>query len=378
MDLTRRRGIVGAAISLLLVSMILSACGTVPVAETWPGLTVADGTVYVISGNPQQVYLLDAENGTQKGTFIPAGEHRGVVYWSPVAVGEGRAFVGFSEPQARIYGLYAFDPVTRLEQWHIGVQDLILAAPVYADGVVYFGTSDGQVHAVDAETGAERPGWPFQAREAVWASPLVADGRVYVPSMDHSLYCLEAATGQKVWEFKAQGSLAAQPILADGILYVGAFDGRLYAIHADSGQAVEGFDFKAGNWIWSEALLADGRLYVTSLDGRLYALDPTSGEVLPPYPYDSQEASGQRDLLRAAPVQAGDRIIVATRSGRVIAVTDGMGQTWWPSGIPQAEILTTPVVSGNRLYIVLMNGQVQTLNAENGVQEWLFSPPASR
>lgn len=376
--MTGRRVVVGAAIGLLLLSTILSACGAVPVAETWPGLTVADGTVYVISGTPQQVYLLDAENGTQKGTFIPAGEHRGVVYWSPVAVGGGRAYVGFSEPQAKIYGLYAFDPATRLEQWHVEVQDLILAAPVYADGVVYFGTSDGQVHAVDAESGAEKPGWPFQAKEAVWASPLVADRRVYVPSMDHFLYCLDAATGQKVWEFKAQGAFAAQPILADGILYIGAFDGRLYAIHADSGQAVENFDFQASNWIWSEALLAGGRLYVTSLDGKLYALDPASGAVLPSYPYDSKEASGQRDALRAGPVWAGDRILVATRSGRVIAVTDGIGQTWWPSGLPLAEILTTPVVSGGRVYVVLMNGQVQTLDAENGVPGWFFSPPASK
>ncbi len=376
--MTKQRPIVGAALGLLLIGLLLSACGTVPVAETWPGLTVADGTVYVIGGTPQQVYLLDAENGTQKGTFIPAGEHRGVVYWSPVTVGGGRAFVGFSEPQAGVYGLYAFDPTTRLEQWHVSVQDLILAAPVYADGVVYFGTSDGQVYAVDAETGAEKPGWPFRAREAIWASPLVAGGRVYVPSMDHSLYCLEAATGQVVWEFKANGSFAAQPILADGILYVGAFDGRLYAIHADSGQAVEGFAFQADNWIWSEALLADGRLYVTALDGRLYALDPATGAVLPPYPYDSKEATGQRDLLRAAPVQAGDRILVVTRSGRVIAVRDGVGQVWWPSGLPQAEILTTPVVAAGRVYLALMNGQVQTLDAETGVPGWFFSPPAGK
>ncbi len=376
--MTKQRPIVGAALGLLLIGLLLSACGTVPVAETWPGLTVADGTVYVISGTPQQVYLLDAENGTQKGTFIPAGEHRGVVYWSPVTVGGGRAFVGFSEPQAGVYGLYAFDPTTRLEQWHVSAQDLILAAPVYADGVVYFGTSDGQVYAVEAETGAEKPGWPFRAREAIWASPLVAGGRVYVPSMDHSLYCLEAATGQVVWEFKANGSFAAQPILADGILYIGAFDGRLYAIHADSGQAVEGFAFQADNWIWSEALLADGRLYVTALDGRLYALDPATGAVLPPYPYDSKEATGQRDLLRAAPVQAGDRILVVTRSGRVIAVQDGVGQVWWPSGLPQAEILTTPVVAAGRVYLALMNGQVQTFDAETGVPGWFFSPPAGK
>ncbi len=377
--MTQRSRVLGAVLGLLLLSVVLSACGATPVAETWPGLTVTGNMVYVISGLPQQVYLLDVETGVPKATFLPFGEHKGILYWSPVAVGGDLAFVGFAEPQAKTYGLYAFDPGTGQELWHVPAEDLILPTPVYADGAVYFGASDGRVYAVDVETQSVKPGWPFQAEEAIWASPLVAEGRVYVASMDHHLYCLDAETGQEIWAFEAGGALAAQPILnaLRRVLYVGAFDGRLYAIQADSGQAVEGFDFEAENWIWSEVLLANDALYVTSLDGKLYALDPVTGQVNPGYPYDSQQASDQSESLRAAPVQAGESIIVAAESGRVIAVNNGLPQgSPWPSGVPVASVLTTPVVSGDKIYVVLTNGQVYTLQVDNGVQGSLFfSPP---
>jgi outer membrane protein assembly factor BamB len=383
--LTQWSRVLGAAIGLLLLSVVLSACGAAPVAQNWPGLTVADETVSVISGSPQQVYILDAKTGTQKATFMPQAAPRGIFYWSPVIVGGNLAFVGFADSQSRTSGLYAFDPGTGQELWHIAAQNLILPAPAYADGVVYFGDSDGHVYAVDVETKSVKPGWPFQAKEAIWASPLVAAGRVYVAAMDHHLYCLDAETGEKLWDAEVGGAMAARPTLdaSRGTLYVGAFDGQVYAIRADSGEIVPGFHFQAENWIWSEVLVAGDRLYVTSLDGKLYALDPASGQVIPPYPFDSAQFNGnKKDPIRAAPAQAGESLIIATESGRVIAVREAegqlSGQVYWPSGIPQASILTTPVVSAGTICVVLANGTVQTLNAENGAVGWAFASPQSQ
>jgi outer membrane protein assembly factor BamB len=368
-------------VALLLLGFVLSGCGAAPVAQNWPGLTVAGDTVYVISGLPQKVFMLDAETGTQKGTFIPQGEHAGVLYWSPVTVGGDLAFVGFAEPQEKVFGLYAFDPATGNELWHVSAEDLILPAPAYADGAVYFGSSDKRVYAVDVESRQFKAGWPFEAEEAIWATPLVAEGRVYVASMDHHLYCLDAETGQEIWKEKLGGAIAAQPILEDGILYVGTFDGKVYAIHADTGKRVEGFEpTSAGNWIWSEPLAADGQLYVTSLDGKLYALDPASGASLPPYPYNSGQVDGTQDGIRAAPVHAREYVVVATQAGWVRAIQDAQPQWTWPSGgAPQAPVLTTPVVSGGRIYVALMPNegpvQVQTLDAETGNPGWTFTPP---
>jgi outer membrane protein assembly factor BamB len=380
--LAQRGRVIGAVICLLLLGIVLSSCtGATPTAENWPGLTVAGENVYVISGTPQQVYLVDAKAGTQKATFVPQDQSKGVFYWSPVTVGGDLAFVGFADSASQTAGLYAFDLNTGLEQWSFPGDDVIIPAPAYADGVVYFGDSDGRVYAVDVETRSVKPGWPFQAKEAIWASPLVAGGRVYVASMDHHLYCLDAETGGKLWDAEVGGAMAAQPTLdaAQGILYVGAFDGRVYAIRADSGDRVEGFQFQAEGWIWSEVLVAGDRLYVTSLNGKLYALDPATGQVIAPYPYDSAQLNnGTKDSIRAAPVQAGDSIVVVTESGRVIAVQNGLGRQLWSSGTPSSPIYTPPVVAEGTIYVVLRDGTVQTLNAETGAPGWSFPSPQSQ
>jgi outer membrane protein assembly factor BamB len=379
--LNQRSRVVGVAAVLLLLGVFLSACGAAPVAQNWPGLTVDGSRVYVISGAPQQVYVLDAELGTQQSTFLPSGDHQGVRYWSPVTLGGDMAFVGFANSTTGSAALYAFDPATGQERWRAQAEDLILPAPAYEEGVVYFGDSAGKVYAVEAETGTPLPGWPFQTERAIWGSPLPAQGRLYVTSMDHHVYALDAETGQVIWDTEMGGAVAVSPVLDDatGVLYVGAFDGRVYAIHAESGELVEGFSFRADNWIWAEALLADGRLYVTSLDGRLYALDPSTGETIAPYPFDSGALQEGTDVIRAAPVQAADSVVIATESGRVIAVQNAqVVPPWpWPSGVPGGAIYTTPVVTDGTIYVVLQDGTVQTLNAESGMPGWEFPSPVS-
>lgn len=379
--MTQRSRLLGAVAALLLLGILLTACGGAPQAQNWPGVTAAGEIVYVISGSPQKVYMLDAETGTQKGApFAPPIETRGAVYWSSVVEGDGLAFVGFSDTASKTYRLYAFDPETGQEQGYVNANDLILPAPVFADGTVYFGSSDGRVYAVDAESRQVKAGWSFQADEAIWASPLVVDGRVYVASMDHYVYCLDAESGAEIWKIELGGAAAAQPTLdaESGVLYVGAFDGRVHAIdvNADSAAFVEGFDFQADDWIWSEVLVSNDQLFVTSLDGKLYALDPATGAVTPPYPYDSSEAGLKGDRIRAAPIQVGEVIVVATESGRVVGVTNATRQWVWPTGgTPEAAVLATPASSGGIVYVALTDGRVQALDAENGSQKWSFSPP---
>jgi outer membrane protein assembly factor BamB len=382
--LTKRSRILGAGLVLLLLGLVLSACGAAPVAQNWPGLTVDGDTLFAITGAPQEVYILDAETGAVNGNFIPQGlgdSGNAVNYWSPVTVGDGLAFVGFFQDRSEANGLYAFDPETGEQQWRVAADDTeILSAPAYADGVVYLGTTGKMVYAVDVESHGIKTGWPFEAESAVWASPLVADGRVYVASMDHYLYCLDADTGEEIWKVKVGGALAKQPLLVDGTLYAGAFDGRVHAIDAASGELVEGFDFQAKNWIWSTPLMVDDQLFVTSLDGSLYALDPATGNVLAPYPYNSGEIDGGKDVIRANPVQAADSIIIATEKGYVIAVKDAQRGCSWPSGTPQSPVYTTPVVSGDKIYVIQMSGQVYTLDAaalETGVcaANSLYAPP---
>ena len=57
-------------------------------------------------------------------------------------------------------------------------QDRITTAPTVAEGVLYFGTQGGVVHAVDAETGTSL--WQFEVGEPIFGGPVVATNGIFV------------------------------------------------------------------------------------------------------------------------------------------------------------------------------------------------------
>src|SRR5689334_16985337 len=57
---------------------------------------------------------------------------------------------------------------------------------------LYVGIEDNNVYALDPTTGATR--WKYQTGGIVDSSPAVADGVVYVGSADHFVYAIQAAT----------------------------------------------------------------------------------------------------------------------------------------------------------------------------------------
>src|SRR3984885_9936082 len=78
------------------------------------------------------------------------------------------------------------------------------------------------------------------------ATPSAAAGAgklamVYVGSFDRSLYAVDARTGAKVWSFPTGGSVFSSPAAADGLVYVGSGDGNMYALDARTGAKVWGF-----------------------------------------------------------------------------------------------------------------------------------------
>ena len=79
----------------------------------------------------------------------------------------------------------------------------VLSSPAVAEGVVYIGSADHNLYAVNASDGALR--WKFATRGAVNSSPAVSDGLVYVNSLDGTFYAVDTSTGKARWQFKTGG-----------------------------------------------------------------------------------------------------------------------------------------------------------------------------
>lgn len=82
------------------------------------------------------------------------------------------------------------------------------------------------------------PRWWFLSASAMVIEPrlAVARGLVYVGSNDARLYALDAEAPVERWSFTTGGWVSSSPTVAHGVVYVGSHDSKLYAVDAGPAQ----------------------------------------------------------------------------------------------------------------------------------------------
>ena len=106
------------------------------------------------------------------------------------------------------------------QAWTYTTGGAVLASPVIADGVVYVGSEDKHLHAIDATTGAGK--WKFAAASLIDASAVVDEGVVYVGTDGGVLHAIDAKTGKEKWKFETGGRISGEP----GITTIKDADGK--------------------------------------------------------------------------------------------------------------------------------------------------------
>src|SRR5207248_9606607 len=98
---------------------------------------------------------------------------------------------------------------------------------VVANGVVYVGSDDSNVYALNASDGSMK--WKFVTGSVVQFSPSVANGVVYISSSDGNVYAVNAADGSQIWQFTATSQFTnSTPAVANGMVFFGSADNFLY------------------------------------------------------------------------------------------------------------------------------------------------------
>jgi eukaryotic-like serine/threonine-protein kinase len=245
--------------------------------------------------------------GSYDGTFYALNAASGAVRWKFATGGERR----FSARH-----LHGADPAAEVMPDPF---DFFLSSPTVTGGVVYFGSGDGNVYALDAGSGALR--WKFHTGNVVHASPAVANNTVYVGSWDSYFYALDAASGKQRWRFKTgedpkinnQVGIQSSAVVADGVVYFGCRDSNLYALDAASGARLWSYPTK-GSWVISSPSVRDGVVYFATSDTALVrAADAKTGAPV-------FSLSFNKWPFFSSPALAGNLLYIGSHAGKVIAI----------------------------------------------------------
>jgi len=226
---------------------------------------VARGTLYVplmhrrpcaknAAGADGLIAALDAKTGRTKWRF-----RSGPIESAPLLVGR---ILYFGSWDHKVYALNVRRRRHRLV-WSRETDAQITAAVAYANNTVYVGTSGGRVYALNARTGQQR--WRaesfarFGRREYFYAAPAVAYGRVYLGNTDGTVYAYGATTGHLLWARQAGTYVYSAPAVWKKMVFVGTWDGYFSAL-----------DARTGNFRWRYTAPAGVMGAPTVLDGIVY------------------------------------------------------------------------------------------------------------
>src|SRR5579871_5142860 len=77
--------------------------------------------------------------------------------------------------------------------------------------------------------------WKFSTQDSIEGAAAIADGVVYIGSFDEHLYALDLVSGKEKWKYKA-GPIKAAPAVRGGMVYVGNADGVFHCVDAARGE----------------------------------------------------------------------------------------------------------------------------------------------
>jgi hypothetical protein len=176
--------------------------------------------------------------------------------------------------------------------------------PIVAAGLVFVGTQNGTLWALDRQTGQRR--WKHRTAGPILHSAAIADGRVVCGDAASSLWALDARDGTVVWQFRSRrGGFAASPLVQNGTVFIGSRDGTFYAVAADSGQLR--WELPTAGPIRCTAAAAGDKVVFVSDDMHAYALEAGTGKLV----WKSDKLYGQsaRDYY---PVIVGNHAVLRT------------------------------------------------------------------
>lgn len=259
------------------------------------------------------------------------------------AIRDGVVYIGSMDEH-----LYALDLATGKEKWKYKAGAPIKASPGVDADAVYIGDGDGIFHSVDRKTGNLR--WKFQTGGEIVSGANFAGDNVIFGSYDETLYCLSRA-GRQIWTFKAQGPVNGSPAVIGERTFVAGCDSTLHILDTASGKEVASVDLEGQSG--ASAAVAGDALYVGTMGSQFKAIDWKKAAVL----WTFEDPDSPREFYSSAAI-TDKLILVGCRDKRLHAFDRVSGGKVWSFATP-GRVDSSAVVAGGRVFVGTLGGRVR-------------------
>lgn len=258
--------------------------------------------------------------------------------------------------------LYALNAQTGKKKWAFKTNGLIHSSPAIYNGTVYFGSWDTFLYAVDAKTGVLK--WKFETGkqpvmhllEGIQASPTCAAGMVYFGSRDGYFYALDAVDGKLMWKYAADNSwVLTTAAVKDSMIYFGTSDTYLF-LGFDAKTGKEKVRYKTNGYVYSSPALTGNTAFFGDFTGNLFAVDINSGRLTGKF-----ETSGRLTNAKSILDSAGNINFSLAAKGKDLAYYDatvyGMDRLY-----TLGSIVSSPAISEGTIYFGSADNYVYAIN----------------
>ena len=293
-------------------------------SSTTPAVT---GDLAVTALRPGKVMALDRASGNVRWE-TDLGEP---LFSSPV-IADGRVYIGATDRN-----LHGLDAATGGKGWKYTSGDWVNAPPSYDYDLLAVSSRSTRVELIDTRTARRKLIYDVAGVRRVSGGPVIQgdlvyfgtqDGTVWAIDRNATTYPLERAIQfirvnlyiwglgslpiQKgtVWTHSIEGEMTHAPVVGPDAVFAATDGGRIAAIHAITGEGLWASD--AGVEISSGLTVARNTVLAGTADGRVLGLAVDTGDLLWEF------ATG--GAVSATPVVAGGVMYAASQDGKLYAV----------------------------------------------------------
>jgi len=339
----------------------------------------AQGSAAIAGGR----YCVSAEDGTVVALDLVMGQ---VAWERPIdtarlrhtlASNGERVFISSVDIQAIPTPgtpLLALDPTSGATLWHYATAAHSLSGATIDGGTVYFTSSDGQIHAVDASSG--QPRWT--AKHGMWAAeaPAARGGIVCAGGHDATLIGYAAEAGVELWSFSAEGPFAGPIRIVEAVVYACCWDGCLYALEARTGRLHWRLKPERGEGITSAPAIAGGHVFIGSRVYRDVAAQTGNGYALLALSAEDGHELWRFETARhitAPPAVAGNLVMFGADDGTFYALDSNNGEECWQLKL-DSRVVTPSQIAGDTIYIGTRGGVIYAIRWQTQRAETLEDP----